>query len=44
MGNPIAPIMARNSRRSRGLKKLEPAPMTFTFELGAGGTSYIDLS
>ncbi len=36
--------MARNTRRSRGLKKLEPAPMTFTFELGDGGTSYIDLS
>lgn len=36
--------MARNTRRSRGLKKLQPAPMTMTFEMGDGGTSYIDLS
>lgn len=36
--------MARNTRRSKGLKKLAPAPMTLTFEMGAGGTSYIDLS
>ena len=34
----------RNTRRSRGMKKLAPAPMTMTFELGGGGTSYIDLS
>lgn len=36
--------MARNTRRSRGLKKLAPAPMTMTFEMGSGGTSYIDIS
>ena len=41
--------MARNSRRSRGLKKLEPAVETLYFNTpvaGAGGTttSYIDLS
>jgi hypothetical protein len=26
------------------MPKIEPAPMTFTFEMGDGGTSYIDLS
>ncbi len=26
------------------MPKLQPAPMTFTFEMGDGGTSYIDLS
>ena len=41
--------MARNSRRSRGMKKLQPAPPSIYFDIGTvlnGGTSidYIDLS
>ncbi len=40
--------MARNSRRSNGMKKLQPAPMTLTFasnpSFGGNSVSYIDLS
>ncbi len=41
--------MARNTRRSNGMKKIEPAPLRLTFTLSATGagnvaTDYIDLS
>ena len=35
--------MARNTRRSRGLKKIEPAVMQMEFSVPAG-VSYIDLN